>query len=786
MSLKSRKRKKRSKRSPSRRPNTPPKRAYNFEWVPSQFEGMTHEETDKRLMEIGEEHQAKYEESFANLQKEILRWEPLYLLSASSFYSTFDADSRIQRDPDHVGIFQYHLELLQSLVLRNKRDAYTSDFPPPQVIGTLRELLDESAKSFPMRRYAKLTPAMSEEERYRMRVLEDVRSHTQSVRNWGYPQQVKRILKDLFAPLDSDVEREIGVSLQGLIDMWFAISTLLIKRIQSHLDKFGPIMGAKSLKEAVAIYLDVSPEKASKPEDMIAFLKEKGLSLKQTRYFLLSYSDRWLSDIYTLSFRDISNSYPMSVDETALRRMFDKWVFSFGDLAKENPEHFFLGNPVWRRPLIRLEPDRYFMPLPGLFLSFALDLMEDVVRSVPNLLAKYERRRAKFLEEESERLFVSAFPSAKVYRGSLWHDPTTGKDFENDLLVLIDSYQIIVEAKSGKVSAPARRGAVSSLEKEIKELIVEPSLQAMRFAEYLQGNRGKHKFKTLAGNVNEVDNTDCHETIRLNVTLDILANVQARWTDLRRAGLIQDDADIGVTLSLADLDLVFDLLDMTCERIHYLARRSEFERNAHYIADEADLIAFYIDNGFNIGEAEYDGTPLVIYGMSEILAPYYMSVWTGAKATKPRRPYTKWWKLILERIERQPIERWSEIGYMLLSLSFEEQAFFEKEFRRIQRNVALKKPLRRSGNAYILLSGPEERRNAVTGLAYKRIAPEKRDSMMVEAVLPAFQKEPIKRALAIGVNVEKEISSSYPYGFMACVPREAVSEYLDNPDQSTG
>lgn len=153
------------------------------------------------------------------------------------------------------------------------------------------------------------------------------------------------------------------------------------------------------------------------------------------------------------------------------------------------------------------------MPLPGLFLSFALELMDDVIRSVPNLLAKYERRRARFLEEESELLFVSAFPSAKVYRRSLWHDPTTEKDFENDLLVLIDSYQIIVEAKSGKVSAPARRGAISSLEKEIKELIVEPSLQAMRFAEYLQSNRGKHKFKTLAGNVNEVDNTDCHETI---------------------------------------------------------------------------------------------------------------------------------------------------------------------------------------------------------------------------------------------------------------------------------
>jgi hypothetical protein len=148
------------------------------------------------------------------------------------------------------------------------------------------------------------------------------------------------------------------------------------------------------LKEAVEIYWTVCPQMTSKPEDMMAFLNERGLNLKQARYFLLSYSDRWLSDIYTLTFTEFLNSYPVSVDEAALKTTLDKWAFSFGDLASENPEHFFLGNPVWRRPLIRLESDRYFMPLPGLFLSFALELMEDVIRSVPNLLAKYERRRA--------------------------------------------------------------------------------------------------------------------------------------------------------------------------------------------------------------------------------------------------------------------------------------------------------------------------------------------------------------------------------------------------------
>lgn len=88
-----------------------------------------------------------------------------------------------------------------------------------------------------------------------------------------------------------------------------------------------------------------------------------------------------------------------------------------------------------------------------------------------------------------------------------------------------------------------------------------------------------------------------------------------------------------------------------------MATRSEFEANAHYVADETDLLAFYIDNGFNIGEKEYDGTTLVIYGMSEMLAPYYMSVWTREKVEKPKRPFAKWWKLILDQMDVQPLKR---------------------------------------------------------------------------------------------------------------------------------
>jgi hypothetical protein len=49
--------------------------------------------------------------------------------------------------------------------------------------------------------------------------------------------------------------------------------------------------------------------------------------------------------------------------------------------------------------------------------------------------------------------------------------------------------------------------------------------------------------------------------------------------------------------------------------------------------------------------------------------------------------------------------------------------------------------------------------------------------MIVESSVPAFQKEPITRALVIGVDVEGK-HDPHPYDVLACVFREAVADYL--------
>jgi hypothetical protein len=109
--------------------------------MPSPFEGLTQEEADKKFIEIGEEHARIFEKVFAEIQNEILKYDPTYILAVNSFYSTFDSNVTATRRADRKGILQYHIELLQGLTLRNKIDAFDFRFAglTPRISGAARD-----------------------------------------------------------------------------------------------------------------------------------------------------------------------------------------------------------------------------------------------------------------------------------------------------------------------------------------------------------------------------------------------------------------------------------------------------------------------------------------------------------------------------------------------------------------------------------------------------------------------------------------------------------------------
>ncbi len=738
---------------------------YQSEWSP--FEGLKPADADELFVRIGKDQGEKFQQNFGELQQLLHSVDPVMLLSILAFLSQF-ATSRdnSSRTLEHA-VLQHHVELFQGLVLQRKLEDFDLRHPIPPQMQKFIDLVRQTERSFPMRRYADLDPSTTAHERHEVRLIEMIRTHTQSVRNLGYPQQIYQTVIDLFAPLEDEIEARCGVRVKHLVQMCVTIMSNAEDRINEHLRLLRPALRARTITNLVKQFQKAFPAAVRSCEELVAYFRNNGIGLQEARLVIFSYSDQFLPDNFKFSLDDFRRAYSKPLDLKVLEGVLHKWSLSFGDLAATEPEHLFMNNPVWTKPFIRLG-EEYFIPIVGLTLSFCLEMMESIVWEDTYLRGRYERRRGKFLEEKTKVLFQKAFPSAEIFQGSLWTDPDSKKTYENDLLVLIDSFAIIVEAKSSKVSSQARRGAKRSLQSSIQTLVVDPSLQAKRFADYLQDHLGIHSLSTRSGSVNRIDTSQVNRIIRLSVTLDHLGPLQASLRDLFRAGLVPPNIDLSPAMHLADLEIVLETLERNAEKLHYLARRAEFQSHAKYLADESDLLALYLDTGLNLREKEFDGTLLIFYGLSTILDSYFMRQWTGRRVGKPKRRYSKWWKRILERIEMQPMRGWSEIGLMLLNVSYEEQVWFEREFLTCQKLVSADTWTRKENNAFFCLAGAPQQPTLVLGVAYKGLSRNERNAWIEEGAIRAMRDQVVSKAVVIGIDVEKN-SAPYPYDVLSVV-----------------
>ena len=727
--------------------------------MPSLSEVITQNERVESIKKLGRKFEQEFKTYFEILQKRIFQVEPCSLLSFFAYYDLTTSPGINREWAEKNPILQHHVEFLQGVLLQHSQDLFDLRPARPQDFVEFRQLVQDVTLGFKMKSLSLAEPSTTIEHQKFM-AIERVRADTQAVRNWGYPQQVKRIVSDLFSSLDDTIEQKIGVRVVCLVEMWFKILDVVESRINQHRNLTLPSLRAKSIKIAIKKYYQAFPDLTSSPEDLSAYVQEEGLTLDGLRAIIFSQSDLRLKHIYTLTLDTFVDAYPKAVNPEALKNVLDAWSLSFGDLSDCNPEHLFLGNPVWQKPLIKLEIGTYFCPVITLFLNYFINIMEAIIKPHAEIYKKYEERRGKFLEQEIYQLFQKAFPSAKLYQGSEWFDPTTKQTFENDLLVLLDSYLLVVEAKSGRVTEATRRGAFKSLKTIVKKLLVEPSIQSNRFSEYLKNNSGLHQFKNSKGELNEVDCSKVREVVRLSITLESLGTLFCRSTDLKQAGLIASDLEMSPTMSLADLEIIFEILEGSCEKLHYLLRRAEFEKNADYNGDEIDLLAFYLDTGFNIGNAEFTQQRLRLVGMSNIFDPFFMKELPKSETPKPQRKLTRWWRSIIQQIESRQPEGWTEVGCVLLNSTHDDQTKFEKQFKQIKKIVNKFWELPEHNNTCILTNETVPERGAVAGFAYKRIDREKRNQTMENAVDEAMSISPVSRVVVIGVDVEQ---NDYPY-----------------------
>lgn len=630
----------------------------------------------------GASAQSSFKTTLADLESLVRESDGVEVMARLAFSLLYSLGRDPQRQKRQT-VQVFHLELLQALYLSKPRTATDADADHAAMAGRAMTLIADHATAFLDRSSGRIADDPTEDAR--LALVDQVQRWSLAVRGARHIHQTLGFLKDVAPSLDVAFRRKFGCSLDEVVKLIEGFFDLLSQRFNADRDwrrKWMWERGSRAYK--VDAFCARLPEYAA--ERFRAEAARPGLSHQHLFGLMWVASERLLAGIFTFRYEDIDASFRTG-EETALRAFLDRLSYSFGDLAQVSADRIQLANPVRLRPLVRLDDDSYFAANSASLGTGLVEVIEDLCADDAKLKERWERAKGDWLEIKLKQVVKAGLPHADVWSKAKWVDDE-GKEWESDVVAVIDKTVLVFEAKSGRLSAPARRGAPERLKSDLKKLVVDGSEQSERFRDRVAKARGPVTFTTADGPL-ILDPQAVRRITRVTVVFDSLGSLSAHWPQLVEAGLLPSTIDIAPTMSVFELETVFEVLTLELERCHYLHRRSDFEKNARYTADELDLLAFYLDTQFNVGEAEFDGTPFELYGASIPLAAGYSERRAAGTLVFPIKRSNLWSRLLNALEDARPVG-WTRFGYRLLCADLKGQKTFESLVRQGWRAVERK------------------------------------------------------------------------------------------------
>ena len=716
-------------------------------------ESMPLEERIAILQDVAQAAEDEFQRNYFSLGEWFEEYDALHLLAYCCYYFVCHPAGV---DPELGGMLEFyphHLEILQAFSLMQERTSSDRPLGP-----NADELLDvmgaiEQAASF---RGFKANVDQVEGESKRNLVLSSMRAQTRAVRNPGYPQHIHQIARDLAATVREDFAGVHGVDPVRLVDALFHLPEIAMARLNDHHQRVVCFYRETTFQGVASSYLEAFPDEPDFDAEQLFELM--GRKLRSMKAVLMYRSDMRLADCFTFTLDDLVGAYGQYIDQQAVKAVIDKLAFEFCDLADQNKEWVILDNPVWKRPFIKLDDETYFLALAGHIPHYVPSLLEGMVTEDGTLEQKYRDRKARYLEDQVERLFRAGFPGGQVYRGNMWEDPAGNKG-ENDLTMVLGSVAIVVEAKSGSLSPHAQRGAPKRTADTVRQLIVEPADQAYRFIRVLEETEGPQSFVTKSGPENRIDVSGVRYFLPLTVTMEqfgLISNLR----NLAEAGISSRKmSELAQVLSLTDLMVIFEVLELQSEKVHYLFRRRELGARMQLHGYEMDVLAFYLDRGFNIGDVEFSGDSFVHLTLaSKTLDPYFVGQILDVAVDKPRLRLTPWWTRMLQRLDSDLSEDRLDAAIVLLNVPFDDQKKLERQFAKLS-DRARRKRSEEPLTCVEILTDPAERQFCIALYPYVSTYREKRDEVIGD-FLGQDNAQQSRGAVCIGVNLDR---SDTPY-----------------------
>lgn len=440
--------------------------------------------------------------------------------------------------------------------------------------------------------------------------------HELGVRNPAYEQHLKAVLAELFTPFAESLVSTIGFDHTDALRIASAVRKLTSRGLIERMKK------AKANHGELSRAVERSRRGITPPDHLREIVSNLApLSKKEVATWITNITVTWVCMLAgdVMSFEASSIAALTSLEEARVEAFLRELSLGFGDV----PADFYVPTAYHQlkaKPLIRHE-NRYMCPVPGL-LDWALKPAFEAALQRAKRWNRYEQHRHSFVISEAVRLLQAALPSSGA-QTELSYAVGGESDVELDALITVDSAAILLEAKAGVFTAPAREGKAKRLERDLGLLVTEAHEQAIRAAKFLDSGP-EVTFRVHSGREVVVRREDCPHVFLVSVLLEPLGHVISL---LRGDSQVLPARDRYVwSVSLYDLMVISELAQPFPVLLHYIVRRlNAIKQGLVQAHDELDLFGSYLDTGLYFDPKHFPSLDdLTIGTFTDMFDAYYL------------------------------------------------------------------------------------------------------------------------------------------------------------------
>lgn len=594
------------------------------------------------LVEKAREARLRLPDLVQRIERLVRRVDPIELLSQLTLlYQTHPADQQPNRDESAQ--WQVRIEWLAWLVFSRRIEAPEQpEVIDGMILGPLEELLGEYVFTVTMTLPEPIDGLSEEQNEVRSLIqLESIH-----VRGEGFQSQLRNLATELYSPHEEWCLANLGFTVQDA----FLLAQAIVDR---HSDKMRSLREADAVTASrleadpsVALALDLPPSIRTAMGDGLPDTDLEGFARSVRMACFFSRSPE-IVGFTQVELRAIVDS---RVDGGRVAA-FLAFASTDADAIAGEPDLLALA-PTAKTPLVR-HRDRFYLFVPGLLFEAIYYAFHRKLFADEAYRPTYDRVRAAWLERSAVEAFKKMLPDADAGWGLAYGPKQHRRDLDG--LIRYDNKLILIECKWKSPTLLALSGDVVAALKDVDGAILQPLAQAKRARDWIQKNESAEFIEKTSGRRIVVRRDEVTEVFLVTlVGSGAWALIAANLTRLAPLGLFAD-GEYPWALSVNDLRVVSECLELPSQLFDYLRRRYESQRNPKFrFHDEWDLLGVYLAGALDVNDPQFAEPDLVTFdGFDSDIQDYYYSLSNPhVVAKKPKRPLPDNLRELLRAVER--------------------------------------------------------------------------------------------------------------------------------------